>query len=185
MRGRARVCVWSERGRERETEGGEKQKNFHLKFVGTRKWMFGRKTSIWGLDAAALLTLCDYVRGPRAVILTLRLLTVNPQHKSAVRPPGPVLGSPRDQQRLEKNVILSRLVECVAVSGDARHSRSKAEDGEELPELQLHRAGQRGGSERGLGLQTQVREGGSPPEENSGDGRPSETNTHLKVSRRI
>lgn len=110
---------------------------------------------------------------------------LNPQLKSAVRPPGPALGSPQDTQRLEEYVIFSRSVECVAASGDARHSRSKADDGEELPELQLHRAGQCGGSERGLGLQTQVREGGSPPEENSGDGRPSDTNTHVKVSRRV
>lgn len=141
--------------------------------------MFGRKTSIWGLDAATLLTLCDCVRGPRAVILALRLLIHSTNQPSDPR------DQRSDQQRLEEYVILSRLVECVAVSGDARHSRSKADDGEELPELQLHRAGQRGGSERGLGLQTQVREGGSLPEENSGDGRPSETNTCKSVKTHI
>ncbi len=34
---RARVCLCeeSEKANEKETEGGEKQKNFHLKFVGS------------------------------------------------------------------------------------------------------------------------------------------------------
>lgn len=168
---RARACV--ERETERESEGGRKAKNFHLKFVGSECLGENRQ---YGDSMLQRFGLC--LSSDSHPALNLR-------HKSAVRPPGPALGSPQDTQRLEEYVIFSSSVECVAVSGDARHSRFKADDGEELPELQLHRAGQRGGSERGLGLQTQVREGGSPPEENSGDGRPSETNTHVKVSRRI
>lgn len=103
---------------------------------------------------------------------------LNPQHKSAVRPPGPARGSPQDTT-FEEYVIFSRSVECVAVSGDVRHSRSKADDGEELPEPQLHRAGQRGGSERGLGLQTQVRGAGRLPKKTPVmEGLAKHTHTH-------
>lgn len=180
----AHACVKRERKLPRRRDrGGRKAKNFHPKFVGSECLGEIAKMGTWCSSASVSVWFCLGATSSDSHP------ALNPQHESAARPPGPALGSPQDTSRLEEYVIFSRLVECVAVSGHARHSRSKADDGEELPELQLHRAGQRGGSERGLGLQTQVREGGSPPEENSGDGRPSETHTHtythVKVSRHI
>lgn len=94
-------------------------------------WEKGGKTPIWGLDALAIRSLRDCVWGAPSSDSHPAL---NPQPKSAVR----------DQHsdhtpRLEKYVIFfARSVECATASGDARHSRSQAEDGEELPGLQFH-----------------------------------------------
>lgn len=91
---RARVCfVWRERERDR---GGRKAKKLPSKVC--RKWMLGRKRQYGDLRQQ---------RVSRCVILFGATSSdshpaLNPQHKSAVRPPGPARGSPQDTRRLRK-----------------------------------------------------------------------------------
>ncbi len=98
----ARVCLCEEREKanEKETRGGRKAKKLPSKVC--RKWMLGRKRQYGDLRQQ---------RVSRCVILFGAASSdshpaLNPQHKSAVRPPGPARGSPQDTQRL-RNMWIS------------------------------------------------------------------------------
>ncbi len=85
--------------------------------------MFGRKRQHGDLRQQRV-SLCVILFGGPAL---------NTQHKSAARP-GTCARITAGHTPSEEYVIISRSDECVAVSEDARHSRSTADDGEELPE---------------------------------------------------
>ncbi len=121
----ARACMFMRRERShmrKRDRGGEKSKHFHLKFVGSECLGENVNMGTWGSSASLSVWFC---------LGALRLI-----HSTNQPPdPGTCARITAGHTPSEEYVIISRSDECVAVSGDARHSRSTADDGEELPEL--------------------------------------------------
>ncbi len=171
---RARVCLWEEREViwERETEGGGEKLTLPSKVC--RKWMFGRKRQHGDLRQQRV-SLCVILFGGPAL---------NTQHKSAAR-----ARDLRSDHRRTHTVwgicdYLTLGWMCSCIGGRASFpihggwwrgiTRALASQSRSARRLRP-RAGPTNPGTRG----------GSPPEENSGDGRPSETHTPVKVSIRI